>query len=65
MSLLTNGRTTMTNIEKAVKFLSDTRVKGTVQMKMAFLKHKGLSDDEVIEALNIASGGAVVAAALS
>ena len=53
----------MSNVEKAVKFLSNPEVKGTVQLKIAFLKEKGLSDTEITEAINQASGGALVAAA--
>ena len=55
----------MTNVEKAVKFLSNKEIKGTVQLKISFLKHKGVTDAEITEALNIASGGAVVASALN
>jgi hypothetical protein len=52
-------------VEKAAKFLADTNIKGTVQMKMSYLKEKqGLSDAEIMEAINIGSGGELVRSAL-
>ena len=51
-------------VKKAVEFLTNPNVQGTVQLKMAFLKKKGLNDNEIMEALNAASGGALVSSAL-
>lgn len=51
-------------VAKAVKFLTNPNVQGTVQMKQAFLQRKGLNDTEILEALNQASGGEVVRSAL-
>lgn len=49
-------------IEKAVKVLSAP--KGSINQKCAFLQSKGLTGDEITEALNHASGGKVVKTAL-
>jgi len=51
------------SIDKVVKFLSNPQIKGTVQMKVKFLKEKGLTDNEITEALDIASGGEVLKSA--
>lgn len=44
-------------IEKAVKFLINPNVKGPISWKMEFLKGKGLTDNDITEVLNRASGG--------
>ena len=57
----------MTNqalIQKAVKFLTNPEVKGTVQLKLEFLRQKGLNETEILEALNQASGGELLESAL-
>ena len=52
-------------IERAVWTLRDGERQGLpVASTMAFLARKGCSDDEILEALNQASGGALVASAL-
>ena len=51
-------------VAQAVKFLSNPEIKGTAQMKMAFVKNKGLTDTEALEALNQATGGELVKSAL-
>ena len=44
-------------VEHAIKFLSNPRVgNGNTEVKIAFLKHKGLTDAEVMEALRLSSG---------
>jgi hypothetical protein len=48
-------------IEKAARFLADKSIKGTVQMKMAYLQDRqGFTFNEVLEAINLASGGALI-----
>jgi len=47
--------------ERAVAVLLDPH--GFVQQKWEFLRQKGMSDDEILEALNTATGGEVVRAA--
>jgi len=49
-------------IERAVFILRDAR--GTIGSKIAFFKNMNMPDDEITEALNIASGGELVRAAL-
>jgi hypothetical protein len=52
-------------IQKAARFLADKKVKGTVQMKMAYLtERQGFTDTEVLEAINLASGGALIDSAM-
>jgi hypothetical protein len=52
-------------IEKAARFLADKSIKGTVQMKIAYLKDRqGFTSTEVLEACNLASGGALIDSAL-
>jgi hypothetical protein len=53
------------SLARAVKFLRDTADgPGTLQQKMAFLREKGLSDTEILEAINEASGGEAVQTAI-
>lgn len=47
--------------ERAVAVLLDPH--GFVQQKWDFLRHKGMSDNEILEALNTASGGELLHAA--
>jgi hypothetical protein len=47
--------------ERAVAIFLDPH--GFVQHKWEFLRQKGMTDDEILEALNRASGGEVVRAA--
>lgn len=52
-------------MEKAVKFLRDTEGKpGTVAQKIEFLKSKGLTDNDIVEAMNAATNGTVVQTAV-
>lgn len=47
-------------VDRAVKFLKNPKRKpGTVAMLLQFLKKKGLNDDEIMAALDAASGGAI------
>jgi len=42
-------------IENAIKFLQDPRVGGgNIDVKLAFLRHKGLTEGEVSEAMKLA-----------
>ena len=45
-------------LERAVVIMRDPR--GFIQDKWLFLRGKGMSDTEILEALNIASGGEVL-----
>jgi len=49
-------------IVKAVRVLKAPG--GTVQAKISFLKHKGMTDAEITEALNRATNGEIVRSAL-
>ncbi len=49
------------NQERAVAVFLDPH--GFVQQKWEFLREKGMSDNEILEALNTASGGEVIRAA--
>lgn len=51
-------------VARAVAFLRKTDGLGTIQQKVAFMQHKGLTDTEILEALNRVTDGAVVASAL-
>jgi len=52
-------------LEKAARFLADKKIKGTVQMKIQYLEERqGFTFDEVLEAMNIATDGGLVRAAL-
>lgn len=46
-------------VDRAVKFLTNPKVKGQIAMKVSFLQHKGLTTTEIMQALNIASGGEI------
>jgi hypothetical protein len=44
-------------VEQAIKFLSNPRVgSGNVDVKIAFLKHKGLNESEITEAMKLSAG---------
>ena len=50
----------MTLVERAVEFLNKPEVKNApypVHMKLDFLREKGLTETEILEALNIAGQG--------
>ncbi len=47
--------------ERAVAVFLDPN--GFVQQKWEFLRQKGMSDNEIVEALNTATGGGVIRAA--
>ena len=49
-------------VDKCVKVFDSP--KGTVQQKIAYMKQKGATDDEITQALNTASGGELVKSAL-
>ena len=51
-----------TVLQKCVDIMNSPM--GTVQQKMSFLQDKGVPMETILEALNIASGGAVIDSAL-
>lgn len=51
-------------VEKAVRLFKEFDGKAQVTSMMNFLEHKGLTQTEILEALNQASGGALVRSAL-
>jgi len=51
-------------VDKAVRFLTNKEIKGTVSMKLQFLSQKGLNEIEIIDALNKASDGVLLETAL-
>lgn len=47
----------MDKVQDAVRFLTNPRVgSGNTEVKIAFLKHKDLTDKEILEALKISRG---------
>lgn len=51
-------------INRAAKILSETKSGFSQQEKQAYLLHAGLTQDEYLEALNVASGGELIQSAL-